>query len=577
MLRPGSLVLFALCVLAPRLAAQGRTVSETEPNNSAATATMAALGDTLVGFVNPAGDVDWFAFEVPAGTWLTIPRGNPRYTISIVLVNADGGGMGGMDADDTGNRDTISTPIGIAGRHYIAIEAKQGGGSPDHNYSIVIKHAPFTPGPGDHIRQFARGLFVSKLMGAAAAPSGDIFFVSGFGVGRIASDGSVSRFAEYPYHYGGLAIDASGRVLVASVDNVDGVARPVVWRHSPTGERTVFVRLPSTHEYARGVVVDPSGDVWIGPAKEYAQSRWRIWRTDPLGVFRDSLDVSVEIRAMAFSPSGELYFTAAQGIYKLVNDVPHLVAPVASDTELGNLAFDRDGYLYVAAGSGVDLAFGPERARGRVILYDPQLRVVQDPVAHVPHIFGGLLFARDTDGSTTARLLAAQTQPGRLVELNPSGIRAPGWPVGAQQLQIDRTALRSGTVGSAYADTLRVTGASGPVTWAVTTGALPAGISLTPATGVVGGTPTDTGSFSFDVRATNGTRTASAIFSISVTHQAVTVTAAEIAEALDGGPALSAETVQALDAGGNRNGILDVGDLRAFLRTQGHLVGGRQP
>lgn len=575
--RPGSLVLVAVCLLAPRLAAQGRTVSEAEPNNSAATATMAARGDTLVGFVNPAGDVDYFAFDVPAGTWLTIPRGNPRYTITVVLLNAEDGGMGAMDADDTGARDTISTPIGIGGRYYLRIVAKQEGGSPDHNYSLVIKHAPFSAGSGDHIRPFARGVFVSNLTGAAAAPSGDIFFVAGFGIGRVTPNGTVSRFAEYPYHYGGLAIDGLGNLLVASMSNEAGFAVPVVWRYSPSGQQTVFARLPTTHESARNVTVDPSGDVWIGPAKEYAAPRWRLWRTDPLGAFRDSIDVSLQIRAMAFSPDGELFFTAAPGIYRLVNGVPQLVVPVDADVELGNLAFDRDGFLYVAAGSGADAGFGPERARGRIILYDPQLRVARDPFAHVPHIFGGLFFARTTDGATTARLLAAQLQPGRIVELNPAGIRAPGWPVGAQQLQIDGTALRPATVGVAYADTLRATGAAGSVTWALTTGTLPAGISLAPGSGVLSGTPTEAGSFRFDVRATSGTRTASAAFTITVAPQAVTVTAAEIAAALVGGPALTADMVQALDAAGNGNGILDVGDLRAFLRAQGQLRGVPRP
>jgi len=46
---------------------------------------------------------------------------------------------------------------------------------------------------------------------------------------------------------------------------------------------------------------------------------------------------------------------------------------------------------------------------------------------------------------------------------------------------------------------------------------------------------------------------------------------------LMGGPSLSAAQVQYLDSIGNRNGQLDVGDLRAYLRAQGQLSGGRQP
>jgi hypothetical protein len=62
--------------------------------------------------------------------------------------------------------------------------------------------------------------------------------------------------------------------------------------------------------------------------------------------------------------------------------------------------------------------------------------------------------------------------------------------------------LANGTAGSAYAHTITASGSSAPYTFAVTGGALPAGLSLASGGGLTG-TPTVTGAFSFTVTATD--------------------------------------------------------------------------
>ncbi|MBL0969243.1 MAG: putative Ig domain-containing protein [Brevundimonas sp.] len=62
--------------------------------------------------------------------------------------------------------------------------------------------------------------------------------------------------------------------------------------------------------------------------------------------------------------------------------------------------------------------------------------------------------------------------------------------------------LPSGTAGTAYSQSLSSTGLTAPVTWAITSGALPAGMTLSPA-GVLAGTPTQAGDFTFGIRATD--------------------------------------------------------------------------
>jgi sugar lactone lactonase YvrE len=80
-------------------------------------------------------------------------------------------------------------------------------------------------------------------------------------------------------------------------------------------------------------------------------------------------------------------------------------------------------------------------------------------------------------------------------------------------LTISTTTLPGAFTGQAYSATLTSAGGTPPVTWAVTTGTLPAGITLNPRTGALAGVPTTAGTSTFTVRATDAT---------SPTHRTVT-------------------------------------------------------
>ena len=67
---------------------------------------------------------------------------------------------------------------------------------------------------------------------------------------------------------------------------------------------------------------------------------------------------------------------------------------------------------------------------------------------------------------------------------------------------ISTTTLTPARQGSAYSVSLGVSGGTGPYTWAVSSGALPAGLTLSTA-GLLSGTPTVNGSFSFSATATD--------------------------------------------------------------------------
>jgi hypothetical protein len=71
--------------------------------------------------------------------------------------------------------------------------------------------------------------------------------------------------------------------------------------------------------------------------------------------------------------------------------------------------------------------------------------------------------------------------------------------VTANQLTITSSTLLSGTSGTAYAQVLTASGGTPAYTWSITSGGLPAGLTLAATTGVVSGTPTSTGTSNFAV------------------------------------------------------------------------------
>lgn len=74
--------------------------------------------------------------------------------------------------------------------------------------------------------------------------------------------------------------------------------------------------------------------------------------------------------------------------------------------------------------------------------------------------------------------------------------------VAPADLTVTTASLPGAKIGTAYSATLAATGGIGPYTWAVTTGALPPGITLSPA-GVLSGTPTAAGTYTMTFTVTD--------------------------------------------------------------------------
>jgi hypothetical protein len=81
--------------------------------------------------------------------------------------------------------------------------------------------------------------------------------------------------------------------------------------------------------------------------------------------------------------------------------------------------------------------------------------------------------------------------------------------------KITTTSLPSGLLGSTYNQTLIATGTT-PITWSITSGSLPDGLSLNQSTGLISGTPKAVGTYSFPVIARNSAGSDTKTLSITI-------------------------------------------------------------
>jgi hypothetical protein len=122
--------------------------------------------------------------------------------------------------------------------------------------------------------------------------------------------------------------------------------------------------------------------------------------------------------------------------------------------------------------------------------------VQTDPIAgYAQQIYNGVACPLGVCPTGTATPVSVGSRPVAAIDFNLYACSAPS---------IAPVSLAQGAVGIAYRQTLLVTGASGTVAFAVSSGTLPPGLTLDPNTGVLSGTPAMTGHFTFTVSAVDG-------------------------------------------------------------------------
>ena len=142
--------------------------------------------------------------------------------------------------------------------------------------------------------------------------------------------------------------------------------------------------------------------------------------------------------------------------------------------------------------------------------------------------FQGTILAKqsitaDTGATIQGRLLAntaAVTLDSNTITV-PGTCGATGTPVSSASPAITSGTPTAATAGTPYSFTVTSTGTPAP-TYTVTSGALPAGLTLNGTTGVISGTPTTPGSSTFTVTASNGVApSVSAIYTVNTAAAAV--------------------------------------------------------
>ncbi|QNH19263.1 Calx-beta domain protein [Xanthomonas sp. GW] len=109
-----------------------------------------------------------------------------------------------------------------------------------------------------------------------------------------------------------------------------------------------------------------------------------------------------------------------------------------------------------------------------------------------------------------------------------SGNRAYALVVASPTLTLPATTLAGGTAGQAYTAAINpATGGIAPYTYALSAGALPAGVTVNSATGALSGTPTVAGNFNFSLTATDSTTgsagQASQSYSLNIVSPTLTI------------------------------------------------------
>ena len=119
----------------------------------------------------------------------------------------------------------------------------------------------------------------------------------------------------------------------------------------------------------------------------------------------------------------------------------------------------------------------------------------------------GTSFAGDILALTSITLTTGANTSGKLlarngaVTLDTNNVNTCGAAPACPVITVNPATLPNGTVGTAYNQAVTATGGTAPYTFSVSSGALPPGLVLNPATGVISGTPTTAATFNFTITA----------------------------------------------------------------------------
>lgn len=132
---------FLTCLLLTSGRGAAQTTREREPNDAAPTATLARLGDTIAGIINP-DDVDYFAVDLAAGAQVELIAADVPFCRDFSLLDPSGNRLAFGDCME--RIDTLRFTVPVAGRYLIRVTEFEDapGDRPSHPYSLHVGTNP---------------------------------------------------------------------------------------------------------------------------------------------------------------------------------------------------------------------------------------------------------------------------------------------------------------------------------------------------------------------------------------------------------------------------------------------------
>ncbi|MCA2228283.1 putative Ig domain-containing protein [Nonomuraea aurantiaca] len=134
-------------------------------------------------------------------------------------------------------------------------------------------------------------------------------------------------------------------------------------------------------------------------------------------------------------------------------------------------------------------------------------------------------FTVNGNGTLSISSMPAHAAGAVQVKVVTNGVAGAATYTYVDPLALAFTTPPAGQVGVAYSRTLTSTGGTSPLTWSISAGSLPPGLTLASATGIISGTPTTAGVFSFTVMVADaGTQTATQPTTLTVAPGSLSIT-----------------------------------------------------
>jgi uncharacterized repeat protein (TIGR03803 family) len=405
-----------------------------------------------------------------AGTVFELAHGSATPTTLASLNGTTGDHpVAGLIADNSGDLDGTAESAGPGGGGTV-FELAQGSGTPTTLGWFGKSGGVYSGAPGEYPNS-----------GVVRDSSGNLYGTTGglgFGfpmptVFELAHGSStVTALAEVGYYYnGGFNGEAPNGVILDSSGNLYGTAQAGFGGEGAVfelaqGSSTItplatFNGSNGAYPHA-GLILDSGGNLYGTTETGGASGDGTVFELAPgsgtittLASFNGTNGADPQA-ALLMDSSGNLYGTTAQG-------------GAAGDGTAFQLAQGSGTITTLASFNGTNGA---------------------DPVAGLIMDSNGNLYGTTKQGGAA--------NDGTVFELVPG-------------IGLSPAALPAATVGAGYGQTLTASGGTGPYTFAVTAGSLPAGLSLSSA-GVLSGTPTAAGSSAFTATATDSTGTAGSQF-----------------------------------------------------------------